>query len=142
MVRSAKSAPPLSTHMQKFRSLYGRKYCAECGNPTEEERCRVCDVRENAKKEAAEKLAAWVHPDEDLEEEVEPAPTNGRAPDDTGARYMPTPEQIRAACAEIQSTWSETQRAQREQIPAITWAVPASERLVAMGSFEGKRDLY
>lgn len=38
--------------------------------------------------------------------------------------YMPTKEEIRAACARIQATWSEYERYKRMVTPPSRWLLP------------------
>jgi len=67
---------------------------------------RAVGVSENAIKKCNDRLR-------DFKRGLRDSPyASGHYADDVGS-YMPTEEQIKAACAEIQETWTETQRASR-----------------------------
>ncbi len=51
--------------------------------------------------------------------------------DPTPGEFVPTPEEIEAACVSIQAAWTPAERLSRDQYPAVAWQVPRSPATAA-----------
>ncbi len=61
---------------------------------------------------------------------------------DERAEYIPTPDQIRAACAEVRESWTESEFNKRSNYKISPYFIPFCEVSTSYSEFKSEENIY